>query len=461
MCAVRKGSQIENEIVSLVTNIEYDRLPSRSKDRVRRLVKDQLALQIGISELPWSRSIYSYGHEQEGTGSSTIAADGCKVEAATAAFVNATYGHGFEYDDVHGDSNSHPGSVVVSTSIAVGEAQNATIEEVLTAISIGYEVYARIGKLVAPDLLMEGWHPHAVLGPFGAAAATASLWELDEQQTAHALAIAASHASGFTEYTSTGGSVKRVHSGIGARSGIESARMAKHGVTGPRKFLTGKKGFLSTFVGECDEVEANVGDLAKLELDTSWIKPYCSCGMNHGYVDIIKSIDPDPDKIDKIVARVQPETDVIVGSENENIYEPTDIVEVQYSLPFQVAMAVHDVGNGYQTHRRIINGELLDDENLLETASQVEMIVDEELDTQNSPLVADLEVQFGGTSERQFVEHSKGRVDNPLTEEEFQAKFDDLTVPVLGEEGADQLTTALDSFTLQDPISELMEQTHI
>lgn len=461
MSSVENVSQIEADIVSLISEIEYRSLPTSTQDRARLLLKDQLALQVGISELPWSRNIYSYGCDQMREGASTIVADGRKVDAPTAAFVNAAYGHGFEYDDAHDGSNSHPGSVAVSTSLAVGEQQDATMEEILTAISVGYEVYARIGNLAAPDLLMTGWHPHAVLGPFGAAAATASLWGLDETQTAHALSIAASHSSGFTEYSSTGGSVKRVHSGMGARSGIESARMAKHGVTGPRKFITGKKGFLSAFIGTTDIGDTNIGQLTDFELDTAWIKPYCCCGCNHAYIDALRAINPDPNDIERMVARIQPETDVIVGTQNENVYEPTDIVEAQYSLPFQLALTTHGYGNAYQTHRRILNGELLNDEDLLETTSKIEMIVEEDLDTPDSSLVGDLEIEFAETSERKFVEHSKGRGDNRLTEEEFQTKFNDLTAPILGKEPAEELATALVSFDLNDPVTELMERTYI
>jgi 2-methylcitrate dehydratase PrpD len=460
MCATIT-SKIENEIVSLPTKIEYKDLPSSTKDRARRLLKDQIAVQIGTSDLPWSRNINRYGAEQERAGTSTIAADGRKVDSATAAFVNASYGHGFEYDDAHADSHSHPASIVVSASIAIGEAQEATIEEVLTAMITGYEVYTRIGTMAAPELLTTGWHPHPVLGPFGAAAATASLWNFDEQQTAHALAIAASHASGITEYSSTGGSVKRVHSGMGSRGGIEAARLAKHGVTGPRKFLTGNKGFFSTFVDKDGFSAADVGDLTSFEIDTAWIKPYCTCGGTHGYIDAVKAIDPDPANIDKIVARLQPETDSIVGTQNENAYKPTDIIEVQYSLPFQIALAAHGFGNGYQAHRRIVDGELIDNKDLLETVNKVEMVVDDELDTRNSSAVADVEIEFGDNSEHQFIEHSKGRAENPLTEEEFRAKIDDLTVPVLGEENAEQLAMALDSISLQDSVSELMELTYI
>src|SRR5262249_50396702 len=150
-------------------------------------------------------------------------ASALQMSAVDAAFINGSYGHGFEYDDAHGASASHPGSCVIPAALAIGEELGADLEDVLTSLVAGYEVYTRIGVLMAPDLLKRGFHPHAVLSNFGAAAVAAKLRKFDAETTLHALAIALSHASGTTEYTSTGGSIKRVHAGIGTRNGIMSA----------------------------------------------------------------------------------------------------------------------------------------------------------------------------------------------------------------------------------------------
>lgn len=165
-----------------------------------------------------------------------------------AAFVNGAYGHGFEYDDAHGPSASHPGSCVIPAALAIGEELGSSLEDVITAMVAGYEVYTRLGVLAAPDLLRRGLHPHCVLSNFGAAAVSAKLRGFDSETTLHALSIALSHASGTTEYTSTGGSVKRIHAGIGTRNGMVAADMARAGITGPRAFLSGNKGFFRTLL---------------------------------------------------------------------------------------------------------------------------------------------------------------------------------------------------------------------
>ncbi len=108
-----------------------------------------------------------------------------RIDAADAAYLNASYGHGFEYDDVAG--NAHPGCCVVPVAIAVGEEVGATLEQVLVAMVAGYETYVRIGRIGSPDLLNHGWQPHSVLANFGAAAVAAKLHGFDiEQHTSRA-----------------------------------------------------------------------------------------------------------------------------------------------------------------------------------------------------------------------------------------------------------------------------------
>jgi len=70
---------------------------------------------------------------------------------------------------------------------------------------------------------MTGWQGSKIGGVFGAAAASSVLLGLGETQTAHALAIAGSEASGTLEYDRAGGDVKPLFPAMAARSGVEAA----------------------------------------------------------------------------------------------------------------------------------------------------------------------------------------------------------------------------------------------
>jgi 2-methylcitrate dehydratase PrpD len=452
---------IEAEVESFIDEFSYEDLADEDLVAAKRLLKDNLAVSVGLSVLPWSEAADGYAREQEQSGPSTVAAHGRSVDPETAAFLNGTFAHGLEYDDAHGPSDGHPGSVVTSTALAVGEAVDATFYDVLAAQVVGYEVYTELGAAGSPDLIARGWHPHAVLGSFGGAATAAYLWDLDRAEIRHALAIAASHASGLTEYSSTGGSVKRTHAGIGARNGITAVRMAKNGITGPRRYLTGNKGFFPTFIEKREIDPVDFGTPGEMGVHEAWLKQYACCGCTHAYVDCVEAIDPEPEDIESVTARIQPKSNSIVGTENENLYEPTNIEEAQFNLPFEVALAIRGHGNGFPAHRRIIDGDLaLDDSELRETMQRIDLEPDPELgETYGPKFVGDLTVEYrDGTTEHAFVEDATGTADNPPSATECREKFDELTVPVLGEETSEHLWRAVDDADRDTPISRITSQ---
>ena len=151
------------------------------------------------------------------------------ASAVDAAYLNASYGHGFEYDDFFG--NAHPGCAVVPAAFAIGEELDANRSKRRSPRwSSATRSMCASASWGSPAVLNVGWQPHAIFGNFGAAAIAAKMHGLDEEQTFHALAIALSHASGPTEYASTGGSIKRIHAGHrrAQRHRVGRARPRRH-----------------------------------------------------------------------------------------------------------------------------------------------------------------------------------------------------------------------------------------
>ena len=437
---------LELAVVRFIQELRFDHLDDTALAGVNRLLRDQVALQIGISRMPWSKQLLEYATAQQRPGRSRVSASTLTMSAPDAAFVNGAYGHGFEYDDAHGPSASHPGSCVIPAAFAIGEELGSSFEDVITAMVAGYEVYTRIGVLAAPDLLKRGFHPHAVLSCFGAAAIAAKLRKFDDETTLHALSIALSHAAGTTEYTSTGGSIKRVHAGIGTRSGMVAADMAKAGLTGPTAFLSGNKGFFRTFVqrGAGDHAEARFDLDQPFEVGTAWLKAYCACYCTHAYIDALRPYAPRLADIESIEARIHPAFSVVVGAANANAFAPKNIEHVQFSLPVQMAFTLLGKGNGYRVHRDYLKGEV-DIQPVIDTARKIRIVEAAELEEKYpGKFVADVTIAFrDGTSERVFVEDPIGTTANPMPESEQDAKFMELTSDVIGVERARTLLATL------------------
>lgn len=440
---------IEEAVARLVIDLRYDGLPPKAVAGARQLMQDQLALQVGSASLPWSRALLKLVQGSHVPGKARVVMSGDRMSAGDAAFVNGSYGHGFEYDDAHRASSSHPGSCVVPAALAVGEEIGATMAQVIEGIVAGYEVYTRIGNLAAPELLERGYHPHGVLSNFGAAAVVAKMRGFDLEHTVHALSIALSHASGTTEFTSSGGSIKRIHAGIGTRNGIRAAAMAEAGITGPTAFLSGSKGFYRVFVGR--EAAPNAAETFSarqpFQITRIWIKPYCCCGINHAYIDGARQLANRAGEIAAVELGIQSGGDVIIGNRNINAYAPKTIENLQYSLPFQFALSALGKGNGYETHKAYMDGELVlsEDSEIAQLARKVRITISPELDRKYpGKWVADIRATFSnGDSENLFILDPLGTTENPVSQEDLDAKFRDLTTGALGRERGEALLAAI------------------
>ena len=437
---------LEQAVVRFIQELKYEHLDATAHAGVNRLMRDQLALQIGISKMPWSEQLLAYATGQQRPGKSRVSASALTMSAADAAFVNASYGHGFEYDDAHGPSYSHPGSCVIPAALAIGEELGSSLEEVITAMVAGYEVYTRLGLLAAPDLLQRGYHPHGTLSNFGAAAVAAKLRGFDAETTLQALAIALSHVSGTTEYSSTGGSIKRIHAGIGTRNGMVAADMAKAGITGPRAFLSGNKGFFRTLLqrpaGNIPEQRFALD--RPFEISTVWLKAYCACYCTHAYIDALRPFAERRAEVADVQLKITPHFNVVVGTANANAYEPANIEHVQFSLPIQAAFALLGNGNGYAIHRDYLAGKV-DMEPVITMARSIRITEEPALEKQYpGKFVADVTVTFrDGNSVHVFVEDPIGTDTNPMPEHEQDAKFMELTSDTLGAARAQKLLATL------------------
>ena len=119
---------LERAIAEFVLAFGSNDIDAEARATAKALIQDQLAIQIGASQLPWSRQLRSFIRKPR-PGSSSVVAQASTMDAADAAYLNASYGHGFEYDD--GAGNAHPGCCVVPVAMAPGQEVGATLEQMV------------------------------------------------------------------------------------------------------------------------------------------------------------------------------------------------------------------------------------------------------------------------------------------------------------------------------------------
>lgn len=275
------------ELAGWISRLRYADLSARTREVVRTLLLDTLGCGIYGYETPWAKMLLQWARAGAAKGEATVWGEATpSLRASDAALVNGTSVHAFELDDYH-QAKLHPGAVVIPAAVAVAEKLGSSGEDLVAAIAAGYEVMIRSSLALNPSATrLRGWHLTGVCGPFGAAAACASLMKLDEERSAWALGLAGTQGSGLWAFNADGTMSKRFHAGRAAQSGVMAAELAALGFTGPTQIYEFHDGGVLKAFSDASDPAPLTRDLGTVfHLDSTSIKPYSCCGSTHSYVD--------------------------------------------------------------------------------------------------------------------------------------------------------------------------------
>lgn len=261
------------------------RRPVAAADRQRaaRHLADWLACSLLGRRAPVGVRLAALWRDQAASGEHIALALG-RADLGATVFFNATLGNILEMDDVHRQSTLHPGPVTIPVAIALAELRGADATALLDAIVRGYEAVIRIGSGLGRAHYAY-WHSTSTAGAFGAAAAAASLLELDDAGWVSALANAGTRTGGLWQMRHESCDSKQLHNGWAALTGLQAAQAAAVGLRGPAALLEGPQGlFAATAAG---------GDPGAVlaEPDGPWLlwlcsfKPWPACRHVHPAID--------------------------------------------------------------------------------------------------------------------------------------------------------------------------------
>lgn len=415
---------------------------------------DQYGLQIGGSEFPWSRSIYQYIKSFAGIGSSTITRYGDPVSAVQAAFINGSFAHAQDFDDSHQEAQTHPGSVVIPAAIAIGEHLDLSGEIILKAIIIGIEIMLRLAHSLCPSCIEGGHHTPPTIGPFGAAIACGLLLGLNKNQLVNALGICGSYSGGLVEYTLSGGSVKRIHTGIGARAGLEAALLAQRGLTGPVTIIDGKKGMWEIFGRGKAFPERLFNQIGEhYMLTTLMFKPYNCCYLIHPAIEAFLKLCKENNLSENDIEHVSVGYSDFSISHAGKIIIPTDELGAQFSTSFTLALSFLKEAPGMWSYTQ----ENLHNQNITELAEKIHVVQDKQANDafpKKNGCIVTIQTKNGQTLSCRITD-PKGSPENLLTESDVREKYFKNTCPVIGKEQASVLYEKLSQFGLLESVREL------
>jgi 2-methylcitrate dehydratase PrpD len=444
---------ITEQLAIHTAKVRYEDIPPEAIEKAKDCILDQIGVELIGSTLEWNKIAYRYVAEMGGRSESTVVNYGNKVPTLDAAFVNATFGQGCELDDVGFAAGGHPSAATVPVALAVGEKQRSSGKDFLAAVVVGCDVMYRLLAAVRPSSGRRGFHSHGIGAPFGAMATAARLQHLTDGQMLHAFGIAGMHSSGTMEYDQTGGEVKRVIAGVGARSGIQSAMLAQLGLTGPPTIIEGKRGFLKVFADavEPDEITGDLG--REFKIMRIWFKLYPCVATVQGVIYTLSKLIEEhrfgADDIEEIRVGIS-ETSLSHGGA---IYEPHDTASAQFSLPFSLAIRLLKNDNDLNFY---MDSKLWTDPKVLALAKKVKSYADPNA-KKDQNYNTTMEVKLtNGKSYKAFEPYPPGSPLNMVSREVLRAKFRKMAGAVLSVERIDKLIEAVDRLETYDDAAKLI-----
>jgi 2-methylcitrate dehydratase PrpD len=432
-------------ISAFATELDYDDIPAPVVEAAKLHVLDTLGCGLAASALGIATEGRTAMAELGGEPQASVIGLEVTLPAPAAAFANAMLCHGLDYDDTHSDSVAHVSAVVVPTAAAMGEAHDAHGRELLAAIVAGNEIVTRVGMAASGAFHKRGFHPTAVCGIFGGAAAVVRLGSRDAETLTSALGIAGSFAGGLFAYLEDGTATKPMHPAWAAHGALLATRLASLGAEGPPSVLEGRFGLYHAFLGaERGEIDID-GQLA--DLGERWetlriaYKPYPACHFMHGSLGSTASLlgDVSPDEIDDVVVTI-PDAGVSLVLEPANAKTaPRTEYEGKFSLQYSTAAMLLHGRVGLQTYTE----EALADPATLELAKRVRYET-KEYPTYPAAFPGGVRIRTrdGRTLEAEFP-YQQGGPENPMSADEVRAKFRENALLALPADAVDALEAAV------------------
>ncbi|WLI77350.1 MmgE/PrpD family protein [Kosakonia sp. H02] len=182
------------------------------------------------------------------SGYSRVFGTDLRLNALDAALLNGVAAHLLDFDDSNSWLHGHISVAVLPALLALADEREINGEALLRAYITGYETAVRMGKAVSPFQYRHGWHPTTTVGVFAGVAACAVVLDLNEEQTATALAMTASLASGIK--SNFGSETKALVVGQAARSAVMACKLAKEGFSAGATAFEHQQGYFHVFNGK-------------------------------------------------------------------------------------------------------------------------------------------------------------------------------------------------------------------
>jgi 2-methylcitrate dehydratase len=411
---------LAERLADYASGLRYDDLDPETVERVKTLVIDTIGCGMGAWDEKPVRICREIALAVDGPA--TIMGTHRKTTPDMAAFANGAAARYLDFNDTYvGRFAIHP-SDNIAACLAVAEAEQTNVQELITAIVIAYEINCRL--VDAFDISKRGWDP-PVLGLPALALAAGRLMKLNHDQLAHAVSLAINDHIPLAQ-TRVGvlSEWKGIAAAEAARNAVFAARLARAGLTGPAPIFEGSSGFFKQVAGPGHvDVAAFGRPGVPFRLLKCSLKPYPAVIYTQTAIVAGIEIAKKVGALDRIAAIEIATTNrgyQRTGSEPEK-WSPKTRETADHSLPYVTARAMFD---GDITNESF-TPQKFSDPAILAFMQKIKVAEDPVLTARGGGAVATriTAVLFDGQRISHEVDHAPGFAERPMSRADVERKF--------------------------------------
>lgn len=433
-----------------IVSTQFKDLPQEVVEKCQLHILDTFAAIISGTTLPAGQSSANWIKTLKEDQETIVIGTTLRASALNASLVNGMLAHADETDDSHASSLTHPGCAILPATFSLGDARGVSGQELIKAVSVGYDIGPRISKALGGERFFDQHHSsHSVGGLFGALAASASLLGFNAQKASYMLGYGVQMASGNACWRRDPDHVEKAFDfgGMPAHNAVLAASMVSSGFTSSRESLEGVPGLFAAYPISSRIEFATEALGERYELMHTAIKKWCVGSPIQSALDSLSSLmvehDLDHRRIDQIVVDLPAQSAPVVDKRDM----PAVNLQFQLSLLLIDGAITFHSGHDYDRMSDALVMELMRKISIKPRPEQ------EFIDNSRQAIVTVYQ-----SDQKQLSSHTlhvRGTPKNPMTKSEIQEKAFGLIAGVLGKVKSHALIDRVDHLQNIENIQDL------
>ena len=437
---------------SYACRLSYEDLSPATVHQIKRTVVDTFGCAIGGYLSEPAKIARRLAAGVNSVAPSRIIGTGDYSSMDLAGFANGVMVRYLDCNDSYfSPGGGHP-SDMIPAALAVGDTLNADGPSLITAIALAYEVFCRISDEVPES----GWD-QGIFSVIGAACAAGKLMDLDEEQMAHAISLAA--VPNIPLRVTRMGELsmwKGCAAASATRAGIFAAQLAAEGMNGPFEPFEGRKGLWESALGRDIQLDKMGGGDEPFLITQNTFKFYPSQIHTQNPIGLAIELHSQVDVADIESIHIRSYRSAVSSASTEpEKWDPKTRETADHSIPFLVAVGLRD---GAVTPATFAADRIADPS--LRPILAKMTIEEDPAFTEKYPSEYNCHIEVKTKSGAGYVAsgpYPKGHRNNPLSDAEVSEKFRRLATPMLSDEQCGEALGLLWSLEQQPDMDDVFD----